>query len=65
MRKWRSESKRALMYLNDCFGCDATRQKILDMSLEIKKDLISSGFVPKVENVYGCLYNHYSFSVRI
>ena len=36
------------MYLDDGFGCGATKQKTFDMALEIKQDLILSGFVPKV-----------------
>ena len=37
------------MFLDDAFGCDASKQITLDMALEIKQDLILSGFVPKVE----------------
>ena len=53
IKKWRSECKRVLMYLDDGFGCGATKQKNLDMALDIKQDLILSGFVPKVEK---CLW---------
>ena len=42
-----------LIYLDDGFGCGATKQKTLDMALDIKQDLILSGFVPKVEK---CLW---------
>ena len=48
-KKWRSECKRVLMYLDDGFGCDSTRKKAIDMAHEIKQDLLLSGFVPKVE----------------
>ena len=27
VKKWRSESKRVLMYLDDGFGCDGSKQK--------------------------------------
>ena len=57
VKKWRSESKRVLMYLDDGFGCDGSKQKTVEMASEIKQDLISSGFVPKVEICYGCQYS--------
>lgn len=40
------------MYLDDGFECEASKQKTLDMALDIKQDLILSGFVPKVEKCF-------------
>ena len=45
IKKWRKECKRVLMYLDDDFGCDSTRQKAIDLALEIKQDLLFSGFL--------------------
>lgn len=50
IKKWKKkECKRVLMYLDGGFGCDSTRQKAIDLALEIWEDLLFSGFVPKVE----------------
>ena len=53
IKTWCIECKKVLMYLDESFGCGATKQKTLDMALEIKQDLILSGFVPQVEK---CLW---------
>ncbi|MCG7876850.1 MAG: DNA N-6-adenine-methyltransferase [Candidatus Thiodiazotropha endolucinida] len=47
--KWRAESKRAVMYLDDGFGCSHSKESTEIMAKSMKSDLISSGFVPKVE----------------
>ena len=47
--KWRTESKRAVMYLDDGFGCSGSRDSAKCMAQSIKSDIISSGFVPKAE----------------
>ena len=47
--KWRAESKRALMYLDDGFGCSDCKQNAEIMAESIKTDIICSGFVPKAE----------------
>ena len=47
--KWRSESKRAVMYLDDGFGCSGSKVSAEIMAQSIKSDIISSGFVPKAE----------------
>ena len=39
--------------VDDGFGCNSSRQKTLDMAIEIREDIILSGFVPKVEK---CLW---------
>ena len=52
-----------LDYFDDGFVCDTFKQKILDMTLEIKQDLILSDFVPKVEKCLCLLCSLYSFLV--
>lgn len=47
--KWRAESKRAVMYLDDGFGCSGSKVSAEIMAQSIKSDIISSGFVPKAE----------------
>lgn len=47
--KWRAESKRAVMYLDDGFGCSGSKESAEIMAESIKSDIISSGFVPKAE----------------
>ena len=47
--KWRAESKKAVMYLDDGFGCSHSKESAETLVKLIKSDLISSGFVPKVE----------------
>ena len=49
IKKWRSEGKQVLMYLDDGFGRHSSYDKCLQVAMEIKQDLIKSGFVPKVE----------------
>ena len=47
--KWRAESKRAVIYLDDGFGCSGSIDSAKCMAQSIKSDIISSGFVPKAE----------------
>ena len=49
VKKWRSEGKQVLMYLDDGFGCHGDQHVAQIISCEVKTDLINSGFVPKVE----------------
>ena len=49
IKKWRSEGKQVLMYLDDGLGSHSDKQQCYKISCEVKQDLISSGFVPKVE----------------
>ena len=46
--KWRGEGKNVLMYLDDGFCCHTDFNTSCLWSTEVKQDLISSGFVPKV-----------------
>ena len=48
-KKWRSEGKQVLMYLDDGLGVHKNYDWCVDMALEVKRDLIESGFVPKPE----------------
>ena len=47
VKKWRGEGKQVLMYLDDGLGCHSDRDACQTMALEIKQDLLDSGFVPK------------------
>ena len=47
--KWRGEGKKVIMFLDDGFGCGVSQEKMEKISNDIKLDLISSGFVPKVD----------------
>ena len=49
VKKWRGEGKQVLMYLDDGLGCHSDKDACLSIAMEIKQDLIDSGFVPKVE----------------
>ncbi|XP_062621080.1 uncharacterized protein LOC134282689 [Saccostrea cucullata] len=49
IRKWRSEGKTILMYLDDGFGCHCEYEKACEMSRQVHADIVSSGFVPKAE----------------
>ena len=49
VKKWRGEGKQVLMYLDDGLGCHSDRDACKNMAMEIKQDLLDSGFVPKVE----------------
>ena len=49
VKKWRSQGKSVLMYLDDGLIVGETFSDTEQISLEIKNDLINSGFVPKVE----------------
>ena len=49
VKKWRSEGKQVLMYLDDGLGRHSDFDKCSQIAMEIKRDIIASGFVPKVE----------------
>ncbi|KAK3086454.1 hypothetical protein FSP39_018665 [Pinctada imbricata] len=49
VKKWRGEGKKVLMYLDDGLGCHENKDVCQQIANEIKHDLISSGFAPKVE----------------
>ena len=49
IKKWRSEGKHILMYLDDGLGTDVNYEQCKIMSDQVKNDLILSGFVPKPE----------------
>lgn len=47
--KWRREGKMVSMFLDDGFGCNSSYDITLMMGIEIKHDLLSSGFIPNAE----------------
>lgn len=49
IKKWRSEGKTILMYLDDGFGCHCEYEKACEMSRQVHADVVSSGFIPKKE----------------
>ena len=49
IKKWRSEGKTILMYLDDGFGCHREYDKAYEMSRQVYFDMVSSGFIPKAE----------------
>lgn len=49
IKKWRSEGKQILMYLDDGLGTHSDENICYEISKQVKHDLIQSGFVPKPE----------------
>jgi hypothetical protein len=49
-QKWRSEGKQVIMYLDDGLGIEEDDELCKAVVIQVKCDLINSGFVPKVEN---------------
>ena len=49
VKKWRPEGKQVLMYLDDGIGGYFDFDKCSQIAMEIKHDIIASGFVSKVE----------------
>ena len=49
IKKWRREGKQIIMYLDDGLGVHDDKELCTQMSIQVKKDIISSGFVPKAE----------------
>lgn len=49
IKKWRGEGKLILMYLDDGLGTHQDENICYEMSVQVKQDLIDSGFVPKPE----------------
>lgn len=49
VKKWRGEGKQIVMYLDDGLGVNSNETLCNDMAIQVKADLIQSGFVPKVE----------------
>jgi len=48
-KKWRSEGKQVIMYLNDGLGIEQDDELCKVVVNQVKYDLINCGFVPKVE----------------
>ncbi|VDI15676.1 Hypothetical predicted protein [Mytilus galloprovincialis] len=49
IKKWRGEGKQIIMYLDDGLDVHDDKELCTQMSIQVKKDIISSGFVPKAE----------------
>jgi hypothetical protein len=47
IKKWRSEGKTILVYLDDGFGCHGEFDLAYEMSRQVYFDLIRSVFIPK------------------
>lgn len=47
--KWRSEGLHILMYLDDGLGCHTVEKVSLNQAIQVKADLLASGFVPKAD----------------
>ena len=52
VKKWRSEGKQIIMYLDDGIGIDPDEQLCQNIANEVKINLIKSGFVPKAEKSF-------------
>jgi hypothetical protein len=52
VKKWRSEGKQIIMYLDDGIGIDPDEQLCQHIVNEVKIDLIKSGLVPKAEKSF-------------
>ncbi|CAC5408504.1 unnamed protein product [Mytilus coruscus] len=49
IKKWRGEGKQIIMYLDDGLGVHDDEKLCNQMAIQVNKDIISSGFVPKAE----------------
>ena len=49
LKKWRSEGKQVIMYLDDGSGIEQNDELCKAVVNQVKCDLIKSGFVPEVE----------------
>ncbi|XP_076099880.1 uncharacterized protein LOC143069233 [Mytilus galloprovincialis] len=49
VKKWRSEGKQVIMYLDDGLGIEQDQEMCKIVSEQVKLDLVRSGFVPKAE----------------
>lgn len=49
IKKWRGEGKQVVMYLDDGLGVHDNSEMCENMALQVKTDLLNSGFVPKAE----------------
>ena len=47
--KWRGEGKKVIMFLDDGFGTSGTYQSTKSMSVEIKRDILDAGLIPKAD----------------
>ena len=52
VKKWRSEGKQIIMYLDDGIGIHPDEQLCQNIANEVKINLIKSGFVPKAEKSF-------------
>ena len=46
VKKWRSEAKSIVVYLDDGLGAAADKNKVKIASLQVYTDLLKSGFLP-------------------
>lgn len=60
--KWRGEGKMVSMFLDAGWGCEREFLSCSDVAYSIKKDLILSGFVPKMRSLYGYQCRLFNFS---
>jgi hypothetical protein len=60
VKKWRSEGKQIIMYLDDGIGIDPDEQLCQNIANEVKIDLIKSGFVPLLISILKCLVIKYT-----
>ena len=49
IKKWRGEGKQVIMYLDDGLGVHDEEESCKTIGIQVKNDLIHSGFVPKAE----------------
>ena len=49
VKKWRSEGKSIVVFLDDGLGFAASYEEALRMSTEVKADILASGFVPNAQ----------------
>lgn len=55
--KWRAESKRTVLYLDDGFDCHSSKETTDIMAKSMKSDIIRSGVVSKADNYIVFLYS--------
>ena len=55
MKHWRYKGFKVVTFLDDGILSDRSEIDTYEVGQNIKLDLITSGFVPKIENLYGSL----------
>lgn len=49
IKKWRGEGKKVILFLDDGFGTAGSLEQTVQLASEIKRDLLDSGLIPKID----------------